>query len=90
MWRRKACLSAAWHLGMGAYHGQAGFETFSHLKPVFVQSRINSMGLLAPPYGKVFERIVGGVAAALIFKEIFGIESNETACRGRLKTFRRP
>ena len=45
--------------GMGAYHGRAGFETFSHLKPVFVQSRINSMGLLAPPYGKVFERIVG-------------------------------
>ena len=45
--------------GMGAYHGRAGFETFSHLKPVFVQSRFNSMGLLAPPYGKVFERVVG-------------------------------
>ncbi|UOO82090.1 coniferyl aldehyde dehydrogenase [Uruburuella testudinis] len=41
--------------GMGAYHGQTGFDTFSHLKPVFVQSRLNSMGLLAPPYGKVFE-----------------------------------
>lgn len=44
--------------GMGAYHGQAGFDTFSHLKPVFYQSRLNGMGLLAPPYGKVFEAVL--------------------------------
>ncbi|MGT2491560.1 aldehyde dehydrogenase family protein [Cupriavidus basilensis] len=27
--------------GMGAYHGEAGFETFSKLKPIFRQSRLN-------------------------------------------------
>lgn len=37
--------------GMGAYHGQAGFERFSHMKPVFVQSKLNGAGLLLPPYG---------------------------------------
>jgi coniferyl-aldehyde dehydrogenase len=41
--------------GMGAYHGRAGFETFSHMKPVFHQSRFNGMALLQPPYGKTFE-----------------------------------
>ncbi len=38
--------------GMGAYHGIEGFETFSHKKAVFVQSRLNFAGLLRPPYGK--------------------------------------
>jgi len=36
--------------GVGAYHGEAGFDTFSHLKPVFYQSRFSSGGLLHPPY----------------------------------------
>ena len=27
--------------GIGCYHGQAGFDTFSHLKPVFIQPRFN-------------------------------------------------
>jgi acyl-CoA reductase-like NAD-dependent aldehyde dehydrogenase len=36
--------------GFGAYHGVAGFETFSHMKPVFRQSRINSVDLLRAPY----------------------------------------
>lgn len=40
--------------GMGAYHGQVGFDTFSHLKPVFRQARLNGMALLLPPYGKRF------------------------------------
>jgi acyl-CoA reductase-like NAD-dependent aldehyde dehydrogenase len=40
--------------GMGAYHGRSGFETFSKLKPVFHQSRLNALGLLKPPYGKRF------------------------------------
>ncbi|PCI28909.1 MAG: coniferyl-aldehyde dehydrogenase [SAR324 cluster bacterium] len=38
--------------GMGHYHGQDGFETFSKKKGVFFQSRINGVSLLAPPYGK--------------------------------------
>lgn len=36
--------------GIGAYHGEAGFNTFSHLKPVFYQSRFSSGALLHPPY----------------------------------------
>ncbi|MBL8681871.1 MAG: coniferyl aldehyde dehydrogenase [Myxococcales bacterium] len=38
--------------GIGAYHGRAGFETFSHCKGVFRQSRINSADFaMRPPYG---------------------------------------
>jgi acyl-CoA reductase-like NAD-dependent aldehyde dehydrogenase len=44
--------------GMGAYHGREGFETFSHKKAVFRQSRLNGMGLFKPPYGKLFEAMV--------------------------------
>ncbi|MEO0398219.1 MAG: coniferyl aldehyde dehydrogenase [Pseudomonadota bacterium] len=36
--------------GMGAYHGDASFETFSHMKPVFRQSRLARPDLLHPPY----------------------------------------
>lgn len=39
--------------GMGAYHGEFGFHTFSHLKGVFVQSRLNSTVLLRPPFGRI-------------------------------------
>jgi coniferyl-aldehyde dehydrogenase len=39
--------------GIGAYHGEFGFQTFSHRKGVFVQSRINSTVLLRPPYGRL-------------------------------------
>ncbi|MDO5686201.1 MAG: coniferyl aldehyde dehydrogenase [Neisseria sp.] len=41
--------------GMGAYHGKAGFDTFTHYKSVFIQSKLNGTGLLAPPYGKLFQ-----------------------------------
>ena len=43
--------------GMGAYHGEWGFRTFSKEKPVFLQSRLSAGGLLRPPYGKMFERL---------------------------------
>lgn len=46
------------HSGMGAYHGKAGFATFSSLKPVFHQSRFNTIGLFKPPYGRLFEQMV--------------------------------
>ncbi|MCL2726613.1 MAG: coniferyl aldehyde dehydrogenase [Polyangiaceae bacterium] len=36
--------------GMGQYHAREGFETFTKKKSVFYQSRINSTGLLKPPY----------------------------------------
>ncbi len=45
--------------GMGGYHGEAGFHTFSHLKPVFRQARFNGVGLLNPPYGARFKRMLG-------------------------------
>jgi len=44
--------------GMGAYHGPEGFQTFSHKKAVFHQARLNSAGMLAPPYGKTLERLM--------------------------------
>ena len=38
--------------GTGAYHGEYGFQTFSHRKGVFLQSRFNSAALVRPPFGK--------------------------------------
>ena len=37
--------------GMGAYHGKAGFEAFSHQKSVFKQSAGRETNLRYPPYG---------------------------------------
>jgi len=45
--------------GMGHYHGQWGFDTFSKLKPVFLQSRLNGMRLFLPPYGERARRMLG-------------------------------
>jgi coniferyl-aldehyde dehydrogenase len=44
--------------GMGAYHGRAGFETFSKQKPVFYQPRLSALKLLRPPYGARFAAMV--------------------------------
>ena len=44
--------------GMGDYHGESGFRTFSHMKPVFRQARLNGVGLLNPPYGARFRRML--------------------------------
>ena len=44
--------------GMGAYHGEDGFRTFSKMKPVFRQSRFAATALLNPPYGKRFRRML--------------------------------
>ncbi|MEO5733145.1 MAG: coniferyl aldehyde dehydrogenase [Rubrivivax sp.] len=43
--------------GQGSYHGEAGFRTFSHDKPVFVQSRWAGTALMASPYGRGFESV---------------------------------
>ena len=45
--------------GMGHYHGKEGFETFSKLRPVFYQARWSSLKLMAPPYGKFADRLLG-------------------------------
>ena len=44
--------------GMGAYHGEWGFRTFSKEKPIFIQSRHSATQWLRPPYGKRFEQIM--------------------------------
>src|SRR5688572_24629702 len=44
--------------GMGQYHGHAGFLAFSKPMPVLYQSRLNSMGLLDPPFGKLADFVV--------------------------------
>lgn len=44
--------------GMGHYHGRWGFDTFSKLKPVFRQSRLNAMGLFMPPYRPLMRRLL--------------------------------
>jgi coniferyl-aldehyde dehydrogenase len=43
--------------GMGAYHGEDGFRTFSHGKAIYKQPRIDIAGLAGfkPPYGKTTE-----------------------------------
>ncbi len=44
--------------GQGVYHGAAGFETFSHMKPVFEQSRFTNTKMLQPPYSPQTEKIL--------------------------------
>ena len=48
--------------GWGAYHGEAGFLRFSHLKPVFRQSRWNAGGVFHPPYGAGMRRMLAWLA----------------------------
>jgi coniferyl-aldehyde dehydrogenase len=43
--------------GMGAYHGEWGFRTFSKETGVYHQSPLSGIGLLYPPYGAVFDRL---------------------------------
>lgn len=44
--------------GMGRYHGFDGFQTFSHKKAVFLQSRWPTTALLRPPYGATARRLL--------------------------------
>ncbi len=45
--------------GMGAYHGAAGFETFSHARSVFRQGRFDVTRFARPPYGAFAKRLIG-------------------------------
>jgi coniferyl-aldehyde dehydrogenase len=42
--------------GMGSYHGQQGFLTFSHAKAVFSKNIFNSLKFAYPPYGTVVHK----------------------------------
>ena len=44
--------------GMGEYHGRAGFDRFSKLKPVFIDGRWSASSLLRPPYGGRFRALM--------------------------------
>ena len=44
--------------GIGAYHGEFGFQTFSHRRGVFLQSRINAARFLRPPFGRVADMMI--------------------------------
>jgi aldehyde dehydrogenase (NAD+) len=39
--------------GMGAYHGRAGFDTFSHAKAVLRRPQRGEVPLMYPPYGRL-------------------------------------
>jgi coniferyl-aldehyde dehydrogenase len=45
--------------GMGAYHGKHGFATFSAMKPVLYQARLNGLKLFLPPYSPLMRRLLG-------------------------------
>ncbi|KFG69987.1 coniferyl aldehyde dehydrogenase [Microvirga sp. BSC39] len=44
--------------GMGAYHGEAGFRTFSHARSVFRQAWFNGAGMTKAPYGSRMNRLL--------------------------------
>ena len=45
--------------GMGAYHGEHGFQAFSHMKGVFTQSRFSQGKALFPPYTDKTRKMLG-------------------------------
>jgi coniferyl-aldehyde dehydrogenase len=47
--------------GMGTYHGRAGFETFSHGKPVVRAPRFGGTRLASGPYPERIEGILRAV-----------------------------
>lgn len=46
--------------GMGVYHGEAGFRTFSHAKSIYRQVKLNvgKLGGMLPPYGDKTEKTI--------------------------------
>ncbi len=44
--------------GMGGYHGEHGFKTFSHMKGVFFQSKFSGGKMLYPPYTEKTQKIL--------------------------------
>lgn len=45
--------------GMGAYHGEWGFNTFSKQTGIYHQSALSGVKLLYPPFGATFDRLLG-------------------------------
>lgn len=47
--------------GMGRYHGEAGFRSFSHERVVFTQAKFSLTSMLRPPFGARADRILRGL-----------------------------
>lgn len=47
--------------GMGAYHGEQGFLTFSHAKSVFCKNHFNSTKFAYPPFGTLIHKALFSV-----------------------------
>ncbi|MBD2836476.1 coniferyl aldehyde dehydrogenase [Pseudomonas sp. JM0905a] len=44
--------------GLGHYHAEEGFQTFSKMRPIFYQARFNGSFLLKPPYGRLTQGLL--------------------------------
>ncbi|QSX36442.1 coniferyl aldehyde dehydrogenase [Shewanella sedimentimangrovi] len=44
--------------GMGHYHGEEGFRSFSHARTVLKSGRLHTGKLVHPPYGKALQRLL--------------------------------
>jgi aldehyde dehydrogenase (NAD+) len=44
--------------GMGAYHGRAGFDAFTHRRSVLRKPSRPDPGIMYPPYGKIASRLI--------------------------------
>lgn len=44
--------------GMGSYHGEAGFDTFSHTKSVLKRPTSPDLGVVYPPYPAIVQRVL--------------------------------
>ncbi|CAM2800760.1 coniferyl aldehyde dehydrogenase [Legionella worsleiensis] len=54
--------------GMGQYHGQEGFDTFSQLKPVLIKGLFSSGVFFYPPYGKLMRLFLHFIAGIKLRK----------------------
>lgn len=46
------------HSGLGHYHAEEGFQTFSKMRPIFYQAKRNGSFLLKPPYGRLTQALL--------------------------------
>jgi coniferyl-aldehyde dehydrogenase len=44
--------------GMGAYHGEEGFKSLSHVKGVFAQAKWNFSSLMRAPFGRMTDLVL--------------------------------
>jgi coniferyl-aldehyde dehydrogenase len=67
--------------GHGAYHGEWGFRTFSHDKPILHQARHAGTAMFHPPYGKRFDRLLQ------VLRRLTDCRAPNSACSRRSHLF---